>query len=186
MPRYLAPTIIGIQITVAWFLGSTILAATFKRVTGVVALCLFVALLAFAAFDDTARAQTEVWWTNIYGAPLRPVANRIDTSTATSLVVGDANDWEVLEDEAAFLNPNDRVWITNDTSALDSMLASGTPVYLFSRFPILANRFSNHFKVQPIPIEIPAHGYALIQFHKRGTRTTKLPILWLWQLRKNG
>jgi uncharacterized membrane protein len=180
MPRYLVPAILALQIAVAWLLGSP-----FERVGDVpaaaaLAVPALVGLVLLALGDDAIRAGRSVWWTNVYGEPLAPIAQRIDSGQRRSLVVGQPADWEALLDLAAQLNPADRVWLRSDAGALARACARAQPVYLFSRFASLRDAVGSRVALEAIPLVLPVHGYGLLQA-ARGRGPARESLTWLWK-----
>jgi hypothetical protein len=137
-------------------------------------------LALFDLADDGVRAARSVWWTNVYGEPLAPIAGRIDSIPGRRLVVGQPADWEALVDLSAELNPADRVWLRSDAAALARACARAQDVYLFSRFTSLRDTVGPRVALKPVPMVFPVHGYGLLQAARRRGPAHEI-ITWLWK-----
>jgi Dolichyl-phosphate-mannose-protein mannosyltransferase len=181
MPRYLVPTILALQIAVAWLLGSPSERARNWPAASAIALPALACLVLFDLADDGVRAGRSVWWTNVYGEPLAAVAQRIDAGRGHPLVVGQPADWEALTDLAAELNPADRVWLRSDASSFARACARARGIYLFSRFTSLRDAVGSRVALKPVPMVFPVHGYGLLQA-ARGRGPAEQSLTWLWRV----
>ncbi len=182
MPRYLVPAILALQIAVAWLLGSPFERTGELPAAAAMAVPALACLVLFDFADDGVRADRSVWWTNVYGEPLAPIARRIDAGRARRLVVGQPSDWEALVDLAAQLNPADRVWLRSDAASLARACArEGAQIYLFSRFTSLRDAVGSRFDLKPVPMVFPVHGYGLLQA-ARGRGPAQESLTWLWSV----
>lgn len=186
-PRYLVPTLLALQIALAWLLyeaalGTRVSAPAIKAL-GAAA---FAGVLLFAAYDDVVRADRRVWWANTYGEPLEPAAARIAESREPVVIYGWApRDWESLYDEASFLPSRDRVSYDDSASAIARALANGDAVYVFSRFPFLARTLDGRFRLTALPVRVYPQGYALVARARHGTRFAT-SVTWLWSVTREG
>lgn len=180
MPRYLVPTILALQIAVAWLLGTPFEGTGKVRVLAAGAIPVLVGLLLFDLADDAIRAGRAVWWTNVYGEPLVPIARRIDSGERHALVIGQTADWEALIDLAAALNPADRVWLRSDSGALARACAREQDLYLFSRFTSLRESVGSRVVWEAVPMVFPVHGYGLLQAARRRGPAQE-SLTWLWK-----
>lgn len=180
MPRYLVPTILSLQLAVAWLLGTPFGKTDKVRMAGAVAVPVLVGLVLLDMADCAVRAGRSVWWTNVYGEPLAPIARRIDSSQGRALVVGQPADWEVLLDLAAALKPSDGVWLRSDASALSRACARAQGVYLFSRFTGLRESVGSRVAWRAMPMVFPVHGYGLLQAARR-RGPARESLTWLWK-----
>jgi hypothetical protein len=177
MIRYWVPTIVGLQVAVGWWLGHGLEDASPRLAT--VSLTAFVVIVAIGFLDDRIRSQERIWWTNAYGAPFAGVVRAIDSSSpgTTRLVLGNAKDFEALEDLASLLEPSDLVWIPNGRPIPASR--SRRAVYAFTRFPAMARATAENAPATPIAVSYPPRGYGLIT----SARTSREPTtVWLWKL----
>jgi uncharacterized membrane protein len=181
MPRYLVPAILALQIAVAWLLGSPFERAADLPVAAALTVPALACLVLFDLADDGVRAARSVWWTNVYGEPLVPIARRIDSGQGRRLVVGQPSDWEALTDLAAELNPADRVWLRADAGSLARACARAQDVYLFSRFTSLRHAVGSRVALKPVPMVFPVHGYGLLQAARRRGPAQE-SITWLWNV----
>jgi Dolichyl-phosphate-mannose-protein mannosyltransferase len=181
MPRYLVPAILASQIVVAWLLGSPFERAGDVPAAAAIAVPALACLVLFDLADDGVRAGRSVWWTNVYGEPLAPVARRIDAGQGRRLVVGYPSDWEALMDLAAQLNPADGVWLRSDAGSLARACARAQDVYLFSRFTGLREAVGSRVALRAVPMVFPVHGYGLLQA-ARGRGPAQESLTWLWRV----
>jgi hypothetical protein len=181
MPRYLVPAILALQIAVAWLLGSPFERAGDLPAAAAIAVPALACLVLFDLADDGVRAGRSVWWTNVYGEPLVPIAGRIDSGQGRPLVIGAPSDWEALMDLGAELNPADRVWLRSDAGALARACAREQRIYLFSRFTSLRDAVGLRLALQPLPMVFPVHGYGLLQA-ARGRGPAQNSLTWLWRV----
>lgn len=182
MPRYLVPTILALQIAVAWLLGTPFAGTGKMRVVAAAAVPVLVALVLYDMADDGVRAGRAVWWTNVYGEPLAPIAQRIDSGRGRALVIGQPADWEALIDLAGTLNPADRVWLRSDPGSIARTCARARAqgLYLFSRFTNLRESVGSRGAWQAIPMVFPVHGYGLLQAARR-RGSARESLTWLWK-----
>jgi 4-amino-4-deoxy-L-arabinose transferase-like glycosyltransferase len=181
MPRYLVPAILALQIAVAWLLGSPFERTAHLPAAAAIAAPALVCLVLFDVADDGVRAGRAVWWTNVYGEPLAPIARRIDSGQGHRLVIGQPADWEVLMDLASELNPADGVWLRSDAGALSRACARARGTYLFSRFTSLRDTVGSRLALKPVPLVFPVHGYGLLQA-ARGRGPAEKSLTWLWKV----
>ncbi|MBV8148646.1 MAG: glycosyltransferase family 39 protein [Candidatus Eremiobacteraeota bacterium] len=177
MPRYLVPTMLALQISVAWLLGSAATAKSAREQA--MTLGVSTALLLLLLVDCTTRANATVWWsdpTDLYWQPIPPIAAQIRTS-GDALVLSAPRDWEALTDEASLLPGTDRVWLATDPTRWRAALRKNGDVFLIA--PRGHDPLPSGVALRPLPVEFPAVGYDLLQAARgRGSRFVTVTRLW--------
>jgi uncharacterized membrane protein len=178
MPRYMIPTMIALQIAVAWMIGTAYDAGPSSRRPAIVAASAALALLLF--IDCAVRANASVWWsdpTDLYWQPVPPIAARIKSSSADAVVMSAPSDWEALSDVASLLPGTDRIWLATDENRWRSALSGEDDVYLLSTRG--EDSSPRGLVLQAVPVEYPALGYNLLQAVRgKGNRLVTVTRLW--------
>lgn len=177
--RYLAPTMLGLQLAVAWLLSARLSAANWSGFRQSLQIAVLALVFGFGFFDCFVRAQQVTWWSNEYGAPIIPIARQIDSTGAAVLVIGQAMDWEAATDLAAFLKPSDEMWFVDDLHRW-KRLAGGRNVYVFSRYPNLRDAVARKVPLEPVTVLVAARGYNLLDSERSGHDRGEL-VTWLWR-----
>lgn len=176
MPRYLTPAILALQISIAWWLAARMRLPD-RQSRRALAVGAFAAFACIAIANDVVRARTPVWWTNVYGQPLSPLAQRIDTVPHPLVLADSSYDWEVAYDESGLLRGDDLITYYARPGVIRARLAGAQPVFVLTRYPALARRIAGSFALEAVTVGVAPTGYALLARPHHG----RIPMRWLWR-----